>query len=130
MGKSSKAQRLRAAQPAAPDKGWCDHCLGVLHDTGNSAVVDAMIEAYRDMRTGFQLDREYSHAEAIEWIESEVGPTLHALKGSGERYSYECDLESRSESGLPPDEWREYVAVRQRLGEITEEQARQWLEAS
>lgn len=93
MGKLSRAQRLRAAQPAAQDKGWCDCCLDYLHDTGNSAVADAMIEAYSEMRTGFQLDRMYNHDEAIEWVESEASRTLQALKSSGEQYRRDGEIE-------------------------------------
>ncbi len=127
MGKSSKAQRLRAAQPAAADKPWCDHCLDVLHDTSLSVLAEGIVEEYRDMRSGFQLDRRYSHAEAMEQIEEEVAGILQALRCSGERYRYELDLETRSESGLGRDEWREYVAVKLRLGEITQQQADEWL---
>ncbi len=127
MGKSSKAQRLRAVQSTESDKAWCDHCLGVLHDTGLSALAEGIVEEYRDMRSGFQIDRRYSHAEAMEQIEGEVAGILQALRSSGDRYHYELGLETRSESGLSHDEWREYVAVKLRLGEISQEQADEWL---
>lgn len=102
MGKASTAKRLRREQgeqqPAkTTGKGWCDHCLEVLHGIDLSEPADAIREAYLEMRQGFGLDRAYSHAETMEWLEGEVGAILASLRGTGERYFYETELEAKLE---------------------------------
>lgn len=88
MGKQSRAQRLKAAQPAAQDKGWCDHCLDVLHDTGGGRIADQLIETYVDMREG-----GCSHAAAMAGIEAETTAIVGALRSSGEQYRRDGEIE-------------------------------------
>ncbi len=102
MGKASTAKRLRREQgeqqPAkTTGKAWCDHCLEVLHGTDLSEPADAIRQAYEEMRSGFGLDRPYSHAETMEWLDGEVSAIMASLRSSGERYHYECELESKAE---------------------------------
>ena len=124
MGKSSKAQRLSYAQPATPDKGWCDHCLDTLHQHGyEDEVSEAIMEAYADMRSG---STPATHAQAVDWIAGTTAAMVTALKSSGERYHRDTALESKSESwgyymdqgpdrpeppALTPEEIDEYHAV-------------------
>ncbi len=133
MGKSSKAQRLRAAQPAAPDKGWCDHCLDMLHTTnGQSYIASEVLESYTDMRDGHRLDRKYSHAETMAWLSHEVDGMMQALRSSGDRYFYEtglqCKAEFDPESGVrepwTEQELRDYEAL------VAREEARRAAETS
>ncbi len=88
MGKASRIKRERAQQPQQKP-GYCEHCLDTLHSIENSAVADAMVEAYREMRSQFQ----YSHVGAMAWLEQEVGAMLQALKSSGEQYNRDCEIE-------------------------------------
>jgi hypothetical protein len=124
MGKSSQSQRLRYAQPAAPDKGWCDHCLDVLHQHGYEDEVSmAIMEAYADMRSG---PTPATHAQAVEWIAGTTAAMVTALKSSGERYHRDTALESKASArgyymeeepdgpeppALTPEEIDEYHAV-------------------
>ncbi len=135
MGKAARIKRQRNEQKPT-GKGWCDHCLEVLHGTGLSEPADAIRESYDAMRTGLGLDRRYTHAEAMEWLEGEVSAMLSALRSSGERYHYESELESKAERhgfahhdpegyaehySEPPPEWtdqelQDYQAMMERKG--------------
>jgi hypothetical protein len=124
MGKSSKAQRLSYAQSAAPDKGWCEHCLDTLHQHGyEDEVSTAIMEAYADMRSG---PNPATHAQAVDWIAGTTDAMVTALKSSGERYHRDVALESKASAwgnyldqgedrpeppAWPPEEIDEYHAV-------------------
>jgi hypothetical protein len=96
MGKSSKGQRLRYAESAAPDKGWCDHCLDTLHQHGyEDEVSEAIMEAYALMRSG---PTPATHAQAVDWIAGTTAAMVTALKSSGERYHRDVALESKAEA--------------------------------
>ncbi len=101
MGKASRGKRERHEQPGQKppeqQKTWCNHCLDTLHSSGIGPIGEALVEAYAEMRRGEGLDREYSHEETIEWIEGEVGTIISALRSSGDRYVYECALESKAD---------------------------------
>ncbi len=124
MGKSTNAQRLRYAQPTAPDKGWCEHCLDTLHQHGyEDEVSTAIMEAYADMRSG---PTPATHEQAVNWIAGTTAAMVTALKSSGERYHRDTELESKAEAwgyymeeepdrpeppALTPEEIDEYHAV-------------------
>ncbi len=113
MGKASRSKRERHEQPGQKppeqQKAWCDHCLDTLHDSGIGPIGEALLEAYRQMRSGDGLDRKYSHAEAIEWIEGEVGAMISALRSSGEQYQRDCELEYE-EAECTKEEFDAWVA--------------------
>ncbi len=96
MGRASRSKRERQEQ-STPVQAWCDHCLDTLHGSGIGPIGEALVEAYGEMRRGEGLDRNYSHAETIEWIEGEVSAMLSALRSSGDRFVYESYLEGKAE---------------------------------
>jgi hypothetical protein len=126
MGKSSQAQRLKYAQPAVAEKGWCDHCLDTLHQHGYEDEVSmAIMEAYENMRSG---PTPATHEQAVDWIAVTTDAMVTALKSSGERYHRDTALESKAEAwgyyldqdqeedrpeppALTPEEIDEYHAV-------------------
>jgi len=107
MGKSSKAQRLSYAEAATPDKGWCDHCLDTLHDTGAGRIGEQLIETYVDMR-----EAGCSHADAMAGIEAESVAFVAALRSSGEQYLHDGEIEYGA-GAASEDEYNAWEARRE-----------------
>ncbi len=130
MGKASTAKRLRREQGGQqpPRQKWCGDCLKMLHDHTVEGVARSIVLEYLDMRSGYELDRPYSHAETMKYLESAIGEAMHALSCAGERYRYELDLEGKAlaggeavADGKEPPEWtdqemRDYRDMIERAG--------------